>query len=53
MSSSEILNCKICGQKFEDIESLREHQEAEKAEEELRNKGYADGQPRNLGLVLA
>ncbi len=43
MSSSEFLRCKICGQDFETIDSLREHEEAEKEEEELRNKGFADG----------
>lgn len=43
MSSSEFLRCKICGRDFETIDSLREHQQAEKEEEQLRNIGFADG----------
>ena len=42
MPSSEILRCKICGQEFDTVESLQEHQAAEE-EQELRNKGFADG----------
>lgn len=43
MSSSEFLRCEICGKDFETIDSLKEHQFAEKQEQELRNKGFADG----------
>jgi hypothetical protein len=43
MSSSEFLRCKVCRQDFETIDSLKEHQAAEKEEQELRNKGFADG----------
>ena len=43
MASSEILYCRICGRRFETIESLQEHQMAEKEDQELRNKGFADG----------
>jgi transcription initiation factor IIE alpha subunit len=43
MPSSELLRCTVCGQEFETVDSLREHQRAEKEEEELRNKGFADG----------
>jgi transcription initiation factor IIE alpha subunit len=43
MSSSEFIRCKICGQDFETIDSLKEHEEAERKEQELRNKGFADG----------
>jgi len=39
MSSSEIIRCKECGQIFDTIESLREHEEAEKVDRELQNKG--------------
>ena len=39
MSSSEIIRCKECGQIFDTIESLREHEEAEKEDRELQNKG--------------
>ncbi len=41
--SSEFLRCKIYGKDFETIESLKEHQLAEKQDQELRNKGFADG----------
>lgn len=43
MTSSEILYCRICGRRFETIESLQEHLMAEKEDQELRNKGFADG----------
>jgi hypothetical protein len=43
MPSSEILYCRICGRRFETIESLQEHLMAEKEDQELRNKGFADG----------
>lgn len=43
MPSSEILYCRICGGQFETIESLQEHQMAEKEDQKLRNKGFVDG----------
>ncbi|HEX7033068.1 MAG TPA: hypothetical protein VF172_08715 [Nitrososphaera sp.] len=43
MPSSELLRCTVCGQEFSTIDSLKEHQLAEKEEDELRNKGFADG----------
>jgi hypothetical protein len=43
MSTSEFIRCKICGKDFETIDSLNEHQFAEREDVELRNKGYADG----------
>ena len=43
MTSSEILYCRICGRRFETIESLQEHVTAEKEDQELQNKGFADG----------
>ena len=42
MCSSEPLICEECGQIFDTIESLREHQETEREEKELRNKGIDD-----------
>jgi hypothetical protein len=42
MSSSEPILCEECGQMFDTIDSLREHQEAEAQEKELRNKGIDD-----------
>lgn len=39
MSSSELLRCEECGEDFDTIESLREHQRSEKNDKELRNKG--------------
>lgn len=38
-SSGESPRCNECGQEFDTIESLKEHQEAERQEKELRNKG--------------
>ncbi|HEX2557762.1 MAG TPA: hypothetical protein VHK86_05530 [Nitrososphaera sp.] len=43
MSSSEFIKRKICGKDFDTIDSLKEHRAAEKEEQELRNKGFADG----------
>lgn len=43
MPSSELLRCTVCGQEFETVDSLREHQAAENEEEDLRNKKFADG----------
>lgn len=39
MPSSEIIRCKECGQIFDTIESLQEHENSEKEEKELENKG--------------
>jgi transcription initiation factor IIE alpha subunit len=39
MSSSELIRCEECGQEFDTIDSLREHQKSEREEKELRNKG--------------
>jgi len=39
MSSSEIIRCKECGQVFDTIESLKEHEKSEKEDQELQNKG--------------
>ena len=43
MSSSEPIMCDECGQRFDTIESLKEHQITEIQEKELRNKGIDDG----------
>ncbi|MFZ0514637.1 MAG: hypothetical protein WAM14_23740 [Candidatus Nitrosopolaris sp.] len=37
--SSEIIKCKECGQEFETIDSLKEHERSEQEEKELQNKG--------------
>jgi hypothetical protein len=42
MSSSEIIACEECGQIFDTTESLKEHQQTERQEKELRNKGIDD-----------
>jgi hypothetical protein len=42
VSSSEPIMCEECGQLFDTIESLKEHQETEREEKELRNKGIVD-----------
>jgi hypothetical protein len=42
VSSSEPIMCEECGQVFDTIESLKEHQETEREEKELRNKGIVD-----------
>jgi hypothetical protein len=39
LSSSEIISCKECGQHFDTIDALKEHEKSEKEEKELRNKG--------------
>ena len=41
-SSEEPIRCNECGQVFETIDSIREHQEVERQEIELRNKGIDD-----------
>ena len=42
MSSSESLRCEECGQEFDTIDTLREHQASEREEKELRNKRLID-----------
>ena len=39
LSSSEIISCKECGQRFDTIEALREHEKSEQQDKELQNKG--------------
>jgi hypothetical protein len=39
LSSSEIISCKECGQHFDTIDALREHETSEKEDKELQNKG--------------
>jgi hypothetical protein len=39
LSSSEIISCKECGQHFDTIEALREHEKSENEDKELQNKG--------------
>ncbi|HYT44466.1 MAG TPA: hypothetical protein VEP90_19205 [Methylomirabilota bacterium] len=39
MPSSEIMTCNKCGQVFDTIESLKEHEKSELEDEELQNKG--------------
>lgn len=41
-SSEEPIRCTECGQVFDTIESLKEHQEVERQELELRSKGIDD-----------
>ena len=42
MSSSEPILCEECGETFDTIDSLKEHQETEAKEKELRSKGIDD-----------
>ncbi len=39
MSSSEILSCSECGQHFDTIDALREHEKSEQQDKELQSKG--------------
>jgi hypothetical protein len=39
LSSSEIISCKECGQHFDTIDALREHEKSEQEDKELQNKG--------------
>jgi hypothetical protein len=39
LSSSEIISCKECGQHFDTIDALREHEKSEQDDKELQNKG--------------
>ncbi len=38
MTSSEIISCKECGQKFDTIDALKEHEKSEQEDKELQNK---------------
>jgi len=37
--SSEIIKCKECGQEFDTLDSLKEHEKSEQEDKELQNKG--------------
>ena len=39
LSSSEIISCKECGQHFDIVDALREHEKSEQQDRELQNKG--------------
>jgi hypothetical protein len=39
MSSSEVMRCEECGQEFDTIDSLKEHQKLEITKREQRNGG--------------
>jgi hypothetical protein len=39
LSSSEIISCKECGQQFDTIDALKEHEKSEKEDKELQDKG--------------
>jgi hypothetical protein len=39
LSSSEIISCKECGQHFDTIDALREHEKSEQEDKEIQNKG--------------
>ncbi|HEV2877371.1 MAG TPA: hypothetical protein VGW09_08855 [Nitrososphaeraceae archaeon] len=39
MSSSEIISCSECGQHFDTIDALREHEKSEQQDKELQSKG--------------
>jgi hypothetical protein len=41
-SSEEPIRCDECGQEFDTIDSLKEHQQVERQEKELRSKGIDD-----------
>ena len=47
MSSSEIIRCKECGEVFDTIESLKEHEKSEREDQELQNKRLW------LGMLMA
>jgi hypothetical protein len=40
LSSSEIISCKECGQHFDTIDALREHERSEKEDKELRIRDF-------------
>ena len=42
MSSSESLRCEECGQEFDTVDTLNEHQKSEREEHELRNRRIID-----------
>jgi hypothetical protein len=39
LSSSEIISCKECGQHFDTIDALREHEKSEQEDKEIQNRG--------------
>ncbi len=39
LSSSEVISCKECGQQFDTIEALREHEKSEQEDKVFQNKG--------------
>ena len=39
MSSSEIISCKECGQHFDTIDALREHEKSEQEDKEASEQG--------------
>jgi transcription initiation factor IIE alpha subunit len=39
MSSGELIRCKVCGQAFDTIDSIKEHEKSEEEDKELQNKG--------------
>jgi hypothetical protein len=40
LPSSKIISCRECGQNFDTIDALREHEKSENEEKELQNKGH-------------
>ena len=40
LSSSEIISCKECGQHFDTIDALREHEKSEKEDKELQIRDF-------------
>ena len=42
MSSNDSLRCEECGEEFDTIDTLKEHQTSEMEEKELRNKRIID-----------
>lgn len=39
LSSSEIISCGECGQQFDTINELRDHEKSEQQDKEFQNKG--------------
>ena len=48
LSSSEIINCMECGQRFDTIDALNEHEKSEKEEKEFRTRDF---EPQKIGPV--
>jgi predicted nucleic acid-binding Zn ribbon protein len=42
MASDESIRCEECGQEFDTVDTLKEHQTSEREEKELRNKRLID-----------